>query len=124
MESAAVRLSDVRERIARACKVAGRTVDEVTLVAVSKTHDAESILPLLEAGLAGIPIFCSDIPPFHETGGDAALYFDPDAAPDAVAKRIADALDADPRTALRRNVRLNYTWEAIYERVIEPMLRG
>jgi pyridoxal phosphate enzyme (YggS family) len=50
MESAASRLSDVRERIDHACKVAGRKADEVTLVAVSKTHPAEAIEPLLEAG--------------------------------------------------------------------------
>src|SRR6185437_3487765 len=50
MESAATRLSDVRERIAHACKVAGREADEVTLVAVSKTHEAAAIEPLLSAG--------------------------------------------------------------------------
>jgi pyridoxal phosphate enzyme (YggS family) len=50
MESAASRLSDVRERIAHAWKVADRKVGEVTLVAISKTHPAEAIEPLLEAG--------------------------------------------------------------------------
>jgi pyridoxal phosphate enzyme (YggS family) len=50
MESAAIRLDKVRERIAHACKVAGRKADEVTLVAISKTHEAEAIEPLLEAG--------------------------------------------------------------------------
>jgi pyridoxal phosphate enzyme (YggS family) len=50
MESAASRLSHVRERIAHACKVAGRETGEVTLVAVSKTHPAEAIEPLLGAG--------------------------------------------------------------------------
>ena len=50
MESAATRLETVRERIAHACRVAGREVDEVTLVAVSKTHPAEAIEPLLAAG--------------------------------------------------------------------------
>ncbi len=50
MESAATRLEAVRERIAHACKVAGRETHEVTLVAVSKTHPAEAIAPLLEAG--------------------------------------------------------------------------
>lgn len=50
MESAASRLSDVRERIAHACKVADRKPDEVALVAVSKTHPAEAIEPLLQAG--------------------------------------------------------------------------
>jgi pyridoxal phosphate enzyme (YggS family) len=50
MESAASRLSDVRHRIAHACKVAGRKVHSVTLVAVSKTHASEAIGPLIEAG--------------------------------------------------------------------------
>jgi pyridoxal phosphate enzyme (YggS family) len=50
MESAATRLSDIRERMAHACTVAGRKPDEVTLVAVSKTHPAEAIEPLLAAG--------------------------------------------------------------------------
>jgi hypothetical protein len=38
---------------------------------------AEVRHPLIEAGLAGIPIFCSDIAPFRESAGDAALRFDP-----------------------------------------------
>ena len=50
MESAASRLFDVRQRIAHACQVADRKLDEVTLVAISKTHPAEAIKPLLEAG--------------------------------------------------------------------------
>jgi pyridoxal phosphate enzyme (YggS family) len=50
MESAATRLEEVRERIAHACTVAGRQVHEVTLVAISKTHPAEAIEPLLKAG--------------------------------------------------------------------------
>ena len=36
--------------MARAAKLAGRSADEVTLIAVSKTHRAEAIVPLLEAG--------------------------------------------------------------------------
>jgi len=50
MDSAASRLVAVNERIAHACKVAGRRRDEVMLVAVSKTHEAEAIEPLLGAG--------------------------------------------------------------------------
>ncbi|MCB1195995.1 YggS family pyridoxal phosphate-dependent enzyme [bacterium] len=50
MESAATPLDDVRARIAQACKVAGREADEVTLIAISKTHPAERIVPLLEQG--------------------------------------------------------------------------
>jgi pyridoxal phosphate enzyme (YggS family) len=44
------RLADVRSRIAKAAKEAGRQPDAVTLVAVSKTFDAEAIRPAIEAG--------------------------------------------------------------------------
>ncbi|WP_305097838.1 YggS family pyridoxal phosphate-dependent enzyme [Croceibacterium aestuarii] len=49
-QSAAARLAAVEERIAHACKFAGRGRDEVTLVAISKTHDEASIARLIEAG--------------------------------------------------------------------------
>ena len=50
MESAATLLAQVEERIAHACRLARRDQGEVTLVAVSKTHPAEAISPLIEAG--------------------------------------------------------------------------
>lgn len=50
MESAADKLEQVRANIARMCKPARRKVEDVTLIAVSKTHGAERITPLLEAG--------------------------------------------------------------------------
>jgi pyridoxal phosphate enzyme (YggS family) len=49
-ESAATLLAAVEERIAHACKLARRERGEVTLVAVSKTHPAEAIAALIEAG--------------------------------------------------------------------------
>jgi hypothetical protein len=48
--SAAARLAEVRENINRAAKLARRSPDEVELVAVSKTHRAEAVVPLIEAG--------------------------------------------------------------------------
>jgi len=50
MESSATLLAAVEERIAHACRLARRERSEVTLVAVSKTHPAEAIVPLIEAG--------------------------------------------------------------------------
>jgi len=50
MESAASRLDEVNANIARMCKPARRKPEDVTLIAVSKTHPAERITPLLEAG--------------------------------------------------------------------------
>jgi pyridoxal phosphate enzyme (YggS family) len=43
-------LSAVEQEIARACKEARRDRSTVTLVAVSKTFDADAIAPLIEAG--------------------------------------------------------------------------
>ena len=43
-------LDNIRTRIAQAASIARREADEITLVAVSKTHPAERIRPLLEAG--------------------------------------------------------------------------
>jgi hypothetical protein len=48
--SPADRLETIRTAIADAARLAGRSPHDVTLVAVSKTHGAEAILPLLEAG--------------------------------------------------------------------------
>lgn len=48
--SAAARLTAVREKIAKAAALAQREPESVTLIAVSKTHDASAIMPLLEAG--------------------------------------------------------------------------
>lgn len=50
MQSAATLLGHVEERIAQACRAAGRARGEVTLVAVSKTHPVEAIAPLIAAG--------------------------------------------------------------------------
>ena len=47
---AATQLAAVRAEIARACKDARRDPAEVTLVAVSKTHQAEQIEPVIAAG--------------------------------------------------------------------------
>ncbi len=43
-------LASVREEIARACREAGRDPASVTLVAVSKTFDADAIEPVIAAG--------------------------------------------------------------------------
>jgi pyridoxal phosphate enzyme (YggS family) len=43
-------LEQVRAEIARACRDAGRDAAEVMLVAVSKTHQAEAIEPVIAAG--------------------------------------------------------------------------
>ncbi|WP_294138118.1 YggS family pyridoxal phosphate-dependent enzyme [Sphingobium sp.] len=47
---AASRLATIQDDIARAARLTGRTADAVTLIAISKTKDADAIRPLVAAG--------------------------------------------------------------------------
>ena len=49
-DDAAARLAEVHRRIAHAAKLARRSANDVTLIAVSKTHDIPAIRPLIAAG--------------------------------------------------------------------------
>ncbi len=49
-DTPAARLAAVRDHLARAAALAGRKPDAVELIAISKTHPAEAITPLIEAG--------------------------------------------------------------------------
>ncbi|WP_213979547.1 YggS family pyridoxal phosphate-dependent enzyme [Sphingomonas sp. dw_22] len=50
IDDASQRLAEVQTAIRRAAKIAGRNAESVTLIAVSKMHDAEAIRPLIAAG--------------------------------------------------------------------------
>lgn len=79
-------------------------------------------IPLIEAGFENIPVFCSDIPVFHEIGGENLSYFDPNGDPSAVAKMIDDRLDSEMTFRWSRNAKNNYRWESIYRSLIEPLI--
>lgn len=49
-DTADSRLSTIRDRIARAATIARRDPADVTLIAISKTHGADAIRPLIDAG--------------------------------------------------------------------------
>jgi pyridoxal phosphate enzyme (YggS family) len=53
-EELAVRLADVRGRIAKACEAAGRDVGDITLIAVTKTRPASDVRLLSELGLRDV----------------------------------------------------------------------
>ena len=79
-------------------------------------------IPLLEAGLVRLPVFCSDIPPFREIAGDRVHRFALDAPPAETAARIARFLDTDPATRLRHDVLRQYAWERVFRERIAPLL--
>ncbi len=79
-------------------------------------------IPLLEAGLAGIPIFCTDLPALRELGRSEAHYFQPDADPALVADQIAQALRVSPGYRLKKRILRDFSWSAIYSEQIAPLL--
>jgi glycosyltransferase involved in cell wall biosynthesis len=79
-------------------------------------------IPILEAGLARLPVFCSDIPALRETGGLDVVRFQLDASPAEVGATILESLAADPRYRLRRRVMASYTWSQLLRRRLLPLL--
>lgn len=81
-------------------------------------------IPVLEAGFAGIPVFCSDIPPLKNLGRDFADYFLPNDDPATVAGRMVESFRKNKVFGLRALVRDKFTWERIYAEKIAPLLYG
>jgi glycosyltransferase involved in cell wall biosynthesis len=79
-------------------------------------------LPILEAGLARLPIFCADILALREVAGDDAHYFSPHAKADSVAEQIAQMLTHETVGHLHRRVLNDYDWTRIVRRYIEPLI--
>jgi glycosyltransferase involved in cell wall biosynthesis len=80
-------------------------------------------IPILEAGLARLPIFATDLPSFHESAADGATYFSTDNPLPEVADTIITSLQNDRAFQLRRRVMANYTWQHLVETKIVPLLR-
>lgn len=78
-------------------------------------------IPILEAAVAGLPIFCADIPSLRELAGEQATYFDPDADPASVASEMNRCFSS-PVYELRMRVRTGYAWQRLYRLHIEPLL--
>lgn len=79
-------------------------------------------IPILEAGVIGMPIFCSDIPPLRELGGIHANFFSISSPPEDVAVMIVSRLSKDAGYSMRVHVRQNYIWEQIYQNEIAPLI--
>jgi glycosyltransferase involved in cell wall biosynthesis len=81
-------------------------------------------IPILEAGVEGLPVFCSDIPTLRALGGDEAMYFSSKANAEDVADLIIENLSSHPQYQMRIRVRQRYTWESIYDEHIAPLLKS
>jgi len=79
-------------------------------------------IPILEAGLAGLPVFCADIPPLRHLEEMLASFFSLEASPGEVATLISSRLSGDCAFGLRQRVKQEYTWSRIYAERIRPLL--
>lgn len=79
-------------------------------------------LPLLEAAFSRLPIFCADIPPLRALAGADAVFFAPDAEPEAVAGLLTRHLSANAAYRWAVRAREAYTWAGVYTRHIAPLL--
>jgi len=80
-------------------------------------------MPILEAGMVGIPVFCSDqVPVANEIGGQDVIKFSPTADPDQVADLFLRWMESSPVFQFRRRVRRNFTWSSIFRQEILPLV--
>ncbi len=79
-------------------------------------------LALLEAGIARLPAFTTDLPSLREIGEDAIETFPIGDAPETVALSLIRTLTQDRGYRLRRRVLSAYTWEVIMRDGILPLL--
>ena len=88
--------------------------------AVLLTSESEGFgLPVLEAGLARVPVVCSDLDVFREVAGDAAWSFPADASVEYIADVLEAALDT-PQARLQARVAA-YDWTWVLPRIEEEV---
>ena len=69
-----------------------------------------------------MPVFARYLPPLDEAGNGHVFFFQPEDPPEKIAQMILKELDADLPGRLRRRVRREFFWEAIYKRFLRPFL--
>jgi glycosyltransferase involved in cell wall biosynthesis len=86
------------------------------------SHREGFAMPVLEAGLVGMPVVSTAVPAAVEIGGEDVLLFDENEDPAGLAEQILAWAEGSRVHQLRRRVRQNYTWQAIFSREIKPLL--
>ncbi len=79
-------------------------------------------IPLLEAAVARLPVFCTELEPLIELGAADVTYFSPSAAPEAVAELVAERLSDSALYHFAVRARHRYNWDQVYREHMAPLL--
>jgi glycosyltransferase involved in cell wall biosynthesis len=97
----------------------------VSDVMLMPSHREGFGMPVLEAGLLGIPAICTpNVPAATEIGREDVTIFDTTTKPADLADQIINWTRTNPQYRFRQRVRQKFTWEAIYKHKILPLLKG
>jgi len=80
-------------------------------------------LPIIEAGLHRLPIFCADTEPMNSLLAHSLHAFAPDASPAEVATLIERTLHQSVPHRARRETLRRYAWGAIWREHLAPLFR-
>ena len=81
-------------------------------------------LPVLEAGLIGIPVVTTAVPAAVEIALEDAFVFSLNTAPDMLVEQLLNWLEENAQFQLRSRIKREFTWDAIFKREILPLLEG
>lgn len=79
-------------------------------------------LPLLEAALHRLPIFCSSRVPGSDASGRNLTFMELDAPPAALAALCLERLQQDPAAQSRKEIIRRYSWDAIFQQHFTHLL--
>lgn len=79
-------------------------------------------LPLLEAALHRLPIWCSDLSVHREVIGAGAHFFDPQTAAGDLVDRLIRWLAAETAISARKKLVRAHSWEVLCKERLEPLL--
>ena len=79
-------------------------------------------LPLLEAGLFRLPVFCTEIEPMKSVLENNVHPFSLETSPEVIAQKILDTLEASPGFRARKEVMRLYSWDVLFKKKISPIL--
>ncbi len=108
------------------CIIDRKTVFELYRVADAMflpSHKEGFGMPLVEAGLLGLPIISTRVPSLSELMDGKALVITPDMDHTDLAKAILNWLESKPEYHNRVKTRKNYTWSSIFNHDILPLLK-